>query len=108
MSGRVIDALCGVLVSNTEPKVCRCCGFNYVHITAVAVKQGEVITSIDRERVVTSPCLNNRRGSDVAIEYRCEDGCSFVETFSFHKGQVFEDCIDFGRTTEPYRDLWRD
>ena len=109
MSARVLEALSAVLNYGDEHKLCRCCGFDYVHIEAIAVKQGGKITTISSKRVVTSKCPNNRRGSDVAIEYRCEQGCSFVEVVSFHKGNVFEVCVEFDRNrNEPIDELWRD
>lgn len=110
MSGRVIEAMSMALEARAGTKVCRCCGFDYVHITSVAVKQGDKITAIDGEHAITCPCPgNHRRGSDVAIEYRCESGCCFVELFSFHKGQVFETCVEFGcDPDEPIEELWRD
>lgn len=89
-----------------EPITCPYCGFDYVHLSAVVVHQGQHRhTLTGRHAIHETNAEPSGRGSTVTVAFWCEEGHAWTVAWAFHKGQTFT-------ATRP-RDaialsLWRD
>jgi len=86
---------------------CPVCGFNYVHIGAVEVRQGKTmaVSAGDRTEVLGNDRPWNK-GSQITINLWCENYHGFSYTLKFHKGNTTLALVA-GDAPFPNKSLWR-
>ena len=92
---------------------CPVCGHEYVHPAVVTVDQGHIKTTSSHDTALVQPSDRHTRarGSEVRLQFWCEEGHEFSYRFTFHKGittlQLDATDID-GWPQSGVNELWRD
>lgn len=89
---------------------CPVCGGDYVHLSQVAVEQGQTRTTVGNEATHTAACDRGllQRGSLLVTSFWCEQGHAFEYRYSFCKGHVLCELVTgLIDTADPHEELWR-
>jgi len=88
--------------------LCQQCGYEYIHITRVAVHRGRDKITIVEDNISVKDEPNTSRGTIVTIEYLGECNHRGEIIFHFYKGnvEVYHRCLPFelGNMDDIFRD----
>jgi len=96
--------------------LCPVCGFEYNHFLSVKViaPHHNTINIVGSNEVKltkyepTGTFTSNVRGTEIQIEYSCENGHHWIFAQFFYKGTIETKIIQLPELEEEYDSLWRD
>lgn len=111
MDGKELDRMDRneIQASFPDDGLCSCplCGSDYVHLQAVEVNAGGIVTLIDHQHPFVRKGPPWGRGALIRIMMWAECGHSWTRQFYFNKGQTWEEVHETQHEYEKLTDMWR-